>query len=135
VLWTDAAGAVGAANAKDDTSNATAVSLVSGTVKYLYGIAGSTGTVRVTVTSTANNETANTIAINPKNAAATYNTASDANVLNSASVYAATITTPSVTPSMTTTGAAIALAGKIADQYGNPLAGASVTVTGTPADN
>jgi len=132
VLWTDAAGANGVATVKDDTSNTTAAALTSATASVLYGIVGSTGTVRVTVVSTANNNTADSIKINPENATADdYNDAADAYVLNADSAYAATISTPAVTPSMVTTGTAIAVAGKIADQYGNPLSGATVTVTGT----
>jgi len=132
VLWTDAAGANGVATVKDDTSNTTAAALTSGTASVLYGIAGATGVVRVTVVSTANNNTADSIKINPENATADdYNDAADAYVLNADSAYAATISTPAVTPSMVVTGSAIAVAGKIADQYGNPLSGASVTVTGT----
>jgi hypothetical protein len=132
VLWTDAADANGTATVKDDTSNTTAASLTSGTATNLYGIAGATGVVRVTVVSTANNNTADTIAINPENAtAADYNDAADSLVTNANSAYAATITTPAVTPSMVVTGSAITVAGKIADQYLNPLSGASVAVTGT----
>jgi hypothetical protein len=133
VLWTDADNtAVGTATVKDDTSNTTAASLTSGTATNLYGIAGATGVVRVTVVSTANNNTADTIAINPENATAgDYNDAADSLVTNANSAYAATITTPAVTPSMVVTGSAITVAGKIADQYGNPLSGASVSVTGT----
>jgi hypothetical protein len=132
VLWTDAAGANGTATVKDDTSNTTAAALTSGTASVLYGIAGSTGVVRITVASTANNNTADSIKINPENATADdYNDAADAYVLNADSAYAATISTPAVTPSMVVTGSAIAVAGKIADQYGNPLSGATVTVTGT----
>ena len=132
VLWTDAAGSNGVATVKDDTSNTTAAALTSGTASVLYGITGSTGVVRVTVVSTANNNTADTIAINPENATAgDYNDAADSLVTNADSAYAATISTPAVTPSMVTTGSAIAVAGKIADQYGNPLSGASIAVTGT----
>jgi hypothetical protein len=132
VLWTDAAGSNGTATVKDNTSNTTAAALTSGTASVLYGIVGSTGVVRVTVASTANNNTADTIAINPENATADdYNDAADSLVTNADSAYAATITTPAVTPSMVVTGSAITVAGKIADQYGNPLSGASVAVTGT----
>jgi hypothetical protein len=132
VLWTDAADTNGTATVKDDTSNTTAAALTSATAKVLYGIVGSTGVVRVTVASTANNNTADTIAINPENATAgDYNDAADSLVTNADSAYAATITTPAVTPSMVATGAVITVAGKIADQYLNPLSGASIAVTGT----
>jgi trimeric autotransporter adhesin len=132
VKWTDASGAGGTATVKDDTSNTTAASLTSGTASNLYGIVGSTGVVRITVVATAGNANLDTIEINPENATAgDYNDAADSLVTNADSAYAATITTPAVTPSMVTTGTAIAVAGKIADQYGNPLSGASVAVTGT----
>jgi trimeric autotransporter adhesin len=45
--------------------------------------------------------------------------------------YAVTVTTPAATP-LFRTGSAITYTGKVADQFGNPLAGASVTATGTP---
>jgi hypothetical protein len=131
VLWTDASGAGGTATVKDDTSNTTAASLTSATIKYLYGITGATGTVRVTVVATAGNATADTIKINPQNANTTFAEATDSLVTNADSAYAATITTPAVTPSMVATGAVITVAGKIADQYLNPLSGASIAVTGT----
>jgi len=47
-----------------------------------------------------------------------------------AAAYTLTLTTPAVNPSIAATGAAIAIAGKVADQFGALIQGASVSVTG-----
>jgi len=124
--------------AKDDTSNTTAADAAGDLT--LYGIVGSTGSVTVTVT-VAGITAADSIGIGANNGDDDTTDASDSLVTFVTSAYAASITTPSVTPSMSKTGSAIAVAGSIADQFGNPLSGATVTVTGsvtttdaTPAD-
>jgi hypothetical protein len=114
--------------AKDNTSNTTAASATSDLT--LYGIADATGSVLVTVVLTAPAAT-DTIGIGANNGDNDTADASDAKVTFVTAAYAASITNPLITPTMVTTGSAIAVSGKIADQFGNPLSGASVSVTGT----
>jgi hypothetical protein len=114
---------------KDDTSNTTATTSTTG-AKTLYGIAGATGSVVVTVV-VASPADAQVIGISANNANDTSVDAADARVTYAAAAYAVTVTAPAVTPSLAVTSAAIAMAGKVADTYGNPVSGAVVTVTGT----
>ena len=132
VLWTDAAGSNGTATVKDDTANTTAASLTSGTATVLYGLVGTSGKVGITVVSTANNNTADTIKINPLSATADgYTGAEDAIVTNTSAAYAVTLTAPAVTPSLAKTGTAVVITGSIADTYKNPVQGATVSALGT----
>jgi hypothetical protein len=55
----------------------------------------------------------------------------DADYTYAAGAYTASITTPAAA-SLNTLSKAMTYTGKIADQFGNPLAGATVTATGTP---
>jgi len=55
----------------------------------------------------------------------------DADYTYAAGAYTATVTTP-VATSLNTLSKAMVYTGKVADQFGNPLAGATVTATGTP---
>jgi hypothetical protein len=114
--------------AKDNTSNTTAAT-ATGDLS-LYGIVGSTGSVVVTLALTGVTA-ADTVGIGANNSDNDTADASDALVTFVTAAYAATISTPAITPTMVSTGAAISVAGKIADQFGNPLSGASVSVTGT----
>ncbi len=55
---------------------------------------------------------------------------SDMVVTLTAATYAVTLTTPAVTPSIAKTGAALVVAGKVADSYSTPVGGATVSVSG-----
>jgi hypothetical protein len=55
----------------------------------------------------------------------------DADITYAVGAFTATVTTPAAA-SLNKTSAAITYTGKVADQFGNPLAGATVTATGTP---
>ena len=114
---------------KDDTANTTA-SASSTSAKSLYGIVGSTGSVVVTVV-IASTTTADVIGISANNANDTSVDSADARVTYTTAAYSATVTTPAVTPTLAVTSTPIAMAGKVADTYGNPVSGAVVTVTGT----
>ena len=114
---------------KDDTSNTTATAEGTANVT-LNGIVGASGTVLVTVVMAAVTA-ADTIGIGANNSDADITDASDAKVTYTAAAYAATVSTPAVTPTLAVTSTPIAMAGKVADTYANPVSGAVVTVTGT----
>jgi hypothetical protein len=114
---------------KDNTSNTT-TSVAAADDVTLYGIAGATGAVLVTVVVTGITA-GDTLGIGANNADADTADATDALVTYATAAYAASITSPAITPTMTTSGAVITVAGDVSDTFGNPLSGASVTVTGT----
>jgi len=55
----------------------------------------------------------------------------DADYTYATGAFTATVTTPAAA-SLNTLSKAMTYTGKVADQFGNPLAGATVTATGTP---
>ena len=118
-------------------ANKTALLAASATTGALTGVtidvgttpvADSTGKIVATVSFTgvdANDVL--TVTVNPDNANAAVSVAV---VTFAAAAYTLTLTTPAVNPSIAATGAAIAIAGKVADQFGALIQGASVSVTG-----
>jgi hypothetical protein len=112
----------------DNTSNTTATAAASADV-VLYGIVGATGTVVVTVVMSAVTA-ADTVGLDA-NSDGDNTDARDALVTFTAAAYSVAVTTPAVTPTLAVTSTAVAMAGKVADTYGNPVSGAVVTVTGT----
>ena len=114
---------------KDDTSNTTANAADTANVT-LYGVVGATGAVNVTVVMAAVT-TADTIGIGGNNADSDITDASDSKVTYTAATYSVTVATPSVSPYLLANSTPVAMAGKVADTYGNPVSGAVVTVTGT----
>jgi len=129
VEWTEAGGGSGSATVEDNVANTTAASLTSGTVKYVYGLAPASGTVKVSVAVTTP-EAGETIEVNAENANTTYAEATDALVTLAAPTYAITLTNPVVTPSIVRTSSALTVAGVIKDSYGALIAGATVSVSG-----
>jgi len=110
----------------DDVSNTTAVTLDT-SEQYLYGIVPSSGIVYVTVSGAiANNKF---IKIDG-NGDGDFADASDAVVTAATSAYVVTVTSPTA-DQLAVTSSALAFTGKVADQYGNVVPGASVTLTGT----
>jgi len=68
-----------------------------------------------------------TVTVNPDNAGGAVSVAV---VTFAAATYTLTLTSPATNPSIATTGASIAIAGKVADQFGALIQGATVVVTG-----
>ena len=129
VLITDGGGAVQAGTYS--VAGATAAAFTVGTAHYSYGIAPASGKVQtVIVFTTLMNNAADTVQINVSTADTDYTDTSDLLVTAAASAYTTTLTAPATTPSVAVTGAAIPVSGTIADQYGNPFVGATVTVVG-----
>ena len=118
-------------------ANKTALLAASATTGALTGVtidvgttpvADSTGKIVATVSFTGVDATdVLTVTVNPDNAGGAVNMAV---VTFAAAAYTLTLTTPAVNPSIAATGAAIAIAGKVADQFGALIQGASVSVTG-----
>jgi trimeric autotransporter adhesin len=106
-----------------------AVSYSSGT--DLTSVSTATGTFAITVVSTS--PAAGHVVTLDLNTAATAAATGqvDADITYAAPAYTVTVTTPAATP-LFRTSSAITYTGKVADQFGNPLAGASILATGTP---
>jgi len=114
-------------------AGATAAAWTNGTIHYSYGIADSTGKVQSILVFTTRMDTttaADKFEINTSTADADFVDTTDLLVTASDSAYTTTLTSPATNPSVAVTGSAIAVAGTIADQYGNPFGGATVTVSG-----
>jgi uncharacterized protein YoxC len=91
-------------------------------------VADATGKIEATITFTGVDAAdALTVTINPDNAGGAVNVAV---VTFAAASYTLTLTSPATNPSIATTGATIAVAGKVADQFGALIQGATVVVTG-----
>jgi hypothetical protein len=115
--------------AKDDTSNTTATASNTD-AKTLYGIAGASGSVVVTIV-IASTTAADVIGVSGNNANATSVDSADARVTYTAAAYAVAVTSPAVTPTLAVTSTPVSMAGTVRDTYSNPVSGAVVTVTGT----
>jgi hypothetical protein len=92
-------------------------------------VSSATGTLAVTAKATT--PAAQTITLDLNGATADVTGQVNADYTYAAGAYTATITTPAAA-SLNTLSKAMTYTGKIADQFGNPLAGATVTATGTP---
>jgi len=118
-------------------ANKTALLAASATTGALTGVtidvgttpvADATGKIEATVSFTAVDAgDVLTVTVNPDNANAAVSVAV---VTFAAATYTLTLTTPAVNPSIAATGSAIAVAGKVADQFGALIQGATVVVTG-----
>jgi hypothetical protein len=97
----------------------------------LTSVSTATGTFAITVVSTS--PAAGHVVTLDLNTAATAGATGqvDADITYAAPAYAVKVTTPAATP-LFRTSSAITYTGTVADQFGNPLAGASITATGTP---
>ena len=111
-------------------AGATAAAWTNGADAYSYGIADSTGKVTTVIAFTVLMQALDTVQINVTTDDADYTDTSDLKVAAATSAYTTTLTAPATTPSVAITGATTPVAGTIADQYGNPFVGATVTVVG-----
>ena len=123
-----------------DIISESAVGTASGSITSVNGVSYSAGTDTVAVSSATGTFTLVVIAASPAAQIITLDlngdTADatgqvDAMYTYAAGVYAVTASAPAA-GSLFTTSAPITYTGKVADQYGNALAGANVLVTGTP---
>jgi len=111
-------------------AGATAAAFTAGAVANNYGIADATGKVTTTVAFTTLLAATDTVEINVTTDDADYTDTSDLKVTATASANTITLTAPATSPSVAVTGATTPVAGTIADQYGNPFVGATVTIVG-----
>jgi hypothetical protein len=116
---------------KDDADNTTAVSMVSGTDVTFYGIVPASGKVTLTFTGALADTKYYKV---DGDGDANYNEASDTVITAADPAYDITITSPVVTPTLQVSATAITVAGKVSDQYGNPLPGTTVAVTAVTDD-
>jgi trimeric autotransporter adhesin len=91
----------------------------------------STATGTLAITAKATTPATQTITLDLNGGTADVTGQVNADFTYATGAFAATVTTPAATP-LFRTGSAITYTGKVADQFGNPLAGATVTATGTP---
>jgi hypothetical protein len=96
----------------------------------LVGVSTATGTFSVVVVAASPGTQTITLDLNT-DATADVTGQVDADFTYAAPAYAVTVTTPAATP-LFRTSSAITYTGRVADQFGNVLAGASVLATGTP---
>jgi trimeric autotransporter adhesin len=118
-----------------DVTSSSAMTSVNG-VSYssgndLVGVSTATGTFSVVSIVATPGTTLVTLDLNT-NEVADVTGQVDADYTYATGAFTATVTTPAATP-LFRTSSAITYTGKVADQFGNPLAGASVLATGTPA--
>jgi len=99
------------------------------TAASFVSVSTATGTLAVTVKATTPATQVITIDLNGATADVTGQVNADFTYATGA--FTATVTTPTAA-SLNKTSAAMTYTGKVADQFGNPLAGATVTATGTP---
>jgi hypothetical protein len=92
-------------------------------------VSSATGTLAVTVQATT--PAAQTITLDLNGATADVAGQVNADYTYATGAYAVTVTTPAATP-LFATSSAITYTGRVADQFGNVLAGASILATGTP---
>jgi trimeric autotransporter adhesin len=100
----------------------------------LVGVSTATGTFSVVVVAASPSTQTITLDLNTAGGGASADAVGQVNAdyTYAAGAYVVTVTTPAATP-LFRTSSAITYTGKVADQFGNPLAGASVLATGTPA--
>jgi trimeric autotransporter adhesin len=96
----------------------------------LVGVSSATGTFSVVVVADTPASQTITLDLNT-DATADVTGQVDADFTYAAAAYAVTVTTPAATP-LFRTSSAITYTGKVADQFGNALGGASILATGTP---
>jgi len=124
-----------------DIISESAVGTASGTFTSVNGVAYTAGADTTVVSSATGTYDLVVIAASPAaqlitldlNSGTTADVTGQVNAMYTyaAGVYTATVTTPSAA-SLNTLSKAMTYTGKVADQFGNPLAGATVTATGTP---
>jgi len=129
VLVTNVSGG-GAPAGTYSVAGATAAAFTEAAVNYSYGIADASGKVTTVVAFTTLLAATDTLQINVTTDDADYTDTSDLKVAAATSAYTTTLTAPATNPAVAVTSAAIPVAGTIADQYGNPFVGATVTVVG-----
>jgi trimeric autotransporter adhesin len=117
-----------------DVTSSSAMTSVNG-VSYssgndLVGVSTATGTFSVVSIVATPGTTLVTLDLNTNEVADVAGQV-DADYTYAAPAYAVTVTTPAATP-LFRTSSAITYTGRVADQFGNVLAGASVLATGTP---
>jgi hypothetical protein len=117
------------------SSTSTTVSVNAGTAADIStaasftSVSSATGTLAVTAKATT--PAAQTITLDLNGATADVTGQVNADFTYATGAYAVTVTTPAATP-LFKTSSAITYTGKVADQFGNPISGASVLATGTP---
>jgi hypothetical protein len=123
----------GAQTVVDNVANTTAATINNDgtTASMLYGLVPASGSVKVTVSGSIAN--GKFIKVDG-NGDGDYTDASDSVVTALTAAYAASISTPAVTPTLQVNETAISVSGKIVDTYGNPLSGATVKVTAVTDD-
>jgi len=99
------------------------------TAASFTSVSSATGTLAVTAKATT--PAAQTITLDLNGGTADVTGQVNADFTYATGAYAVTVTTPAATP-LFKTSSAITYTGKVADQFGNPISGASVLATGTP---
>jgi hypothetical protein len=120
---------VGSSTSNTVSVNGATTAVDISTAASFTSVSTATGTLAVTAKATT--PATQTITLDLNGATADVTGQVNADFTYATGAFTATVTTPAATP-LFRTSSAITYTGKVADQFGNPLAGATVTATGTP---